>query len=190
MAAVWAAGPEPIMMTLECIVLTLGFGGKVEKGVLRVVRGEVEGGERRGAGRVCCNDAGAVVCFGWNVEAAARVRPKDERRGARQKAEENRMLVWGLSWGVFLGGWRFIFGMVYSAFNGEVSDLESRWIDSRYFELILVVYWAGFVNGASKIYLELLFLFPMSHFLSYSTASDVAISIVIRYDRADPVHDS
>lgn len=61
MAAVWAAGPEPIMMTLECIFVVFGFGGKVEEGVLRVVRGEVEGGERRGAGRVCCRGAGAVV---------------------------------------------------------------------------------------------------------------------------------
>ena len=104
MAAVWAAGPEPIMMTLECIAFVLGFGGKVEKGVLRVVGVEMKGGERRGAGRVC-NDAGAVVCFGWNVEAAAaaRVTPKDERRGARRKAEENRMLVWGVLWGDFLG---------------------------------------------------------------------------------------
>ena len=99
MAAVWAAGPEPIMMTLECIAFVLGFGGEVEKGVLRVVRGEVEGGERRGAGRACCRDAGAVGCFGWKVEAAARVTPKDERRGARRKAEENRMLV-----GDILGG--------------------------------------------------------------------------------------
>lgn len=60
MAAVWAAGPEPIMMTLECIVFVFGFGSKVEKGVLRL---EVEGEERRGAGRVC-RDAGAEVYFG------------------------------------------------------------------------------------------------------------------------------
>ena len=36
----------------------------MEKGVLRVVREEVVGEERRGAGRVCCSDAGAVVYFG------------------------------------------------------------------------------------------------------------------------------
>ena len=52
----------------------------VEKGLLvRVVRAEVEVGERRCAGWDG-RDAGAVVCFGWKVEAAAKVRPKDERR--------------------------------------------------------------------------------------------------------------
>lgn len=90
------------MMTLECIVGVFGCVERVEKGVLRVLRGEVEGGERRGAGRLC-RDAGAVVYFGWKVEAATRVRPKDERRGARGKAEENRMLVWGYLGGEILG---------------------------------------------------------------------------------------
>ena len=67
----------------------------VEKGVVaRVV------GERRCAGREG-RDAGGVVCFGWKVEAAARVRLKDERRGVRRKAEENRMLVWGNRGGKF-----------------------------------------------------------------------------------------
>ena len=122
MAAVWAAGPEPIMMTFECIVGVLDFGGKVEKGVLRL---EVEGEERRGAGRVC-RDAGVEVYFGWKVEAAARVTPKDERRGARRKAEENSVLVWRYLGGKFLGCTRFIVESVYSVDDAEASDMESR----------------------------------------------------------------
>ena len=125
MAAGWAAGPEPIIMTLECIVLDIAFGGEVEKGVVRVVRVGVEVGERRCAGRDG-REAGAVVCFGWKVEAAARVRPKDERRGARRKAEENSVLVWGYLGGEILGCRRLIFEMVYSAFSAESIDLEWR----------------------------------------------------------------
>ena len=75
----------------------------MEKGVVaRVGRVGWEVGGRRCAGRVG-RDAGAVVCFGWKVEAAARVRLKDERRGVRRKAEENRMLVWGYVGGKILG---------------------------------------------------------------------------------------
>ncbi len=99
------------MMTLECIAFAFVFRGKVEKGVVRVARVEVEVGERRGAGRDG-RDTGAVVCFGWKVEAAAaKVRPKDERRGARRKAEENRVLVCGYFGGEFC----------------VVGDLYSRW---------------------------------------------------------------
>ena len=76
----------------------------MEKGVVRVGRVGVEMGERRCAGRDG-RDTGAVVYFGWKVEAAAKVRPKDERRGARRKAEENSVLAWGLSWGEILGCW-------------------------------------------------------------------------------------
>lgn len=112
-------------MTLECMVFVFVFGGEVEKGVVRVVRVGVEVGERRCAGRDG-RDAGTVVCFGWKVEAAAKVRPKDERRGARRKAEENSVLAWGYLGVKFWVVGDFMFGMVYSACNAEVSDLEWR----------------------------------------------------------------
>ena len=54
------------------------------------------------------------------------MRPKDERRGARRKAEENRRLVGGYLGGRFLGCKRFIFEMVYCASNAETGDVESR----------------------------------------------------------------
>ena len=53
------------------------------------------------------------------------MRPNDERRGAQRKAEENRMLIWGVVGGEFLGCRRFIFEMVYYASNAEVGDVES-----------------------------------------------------------------
>lgn len=96
----------------------------VEKGVvLRVVRVGVEVGERRCAGREG-SDAGAVVYFGWKVEVAARVRLKDERRGARRKAEENSVLAWGYVRGIFWVVGDFILEIVYPACNAKASDLE------------------------------------------------------------------
>lgn len=83
MAAVWAAGPEPMMTTLECMVR----------------EGEKE---RRGAGgRVVCADAGGVC--GRKEVVAARVKGRLERRGGeekRRKVEENRMMVGG-DWGEY-----------------------------------------------------------------------------------------
>ena len=58
-----------------------------------------------------------------------------------------------------MGCRRFIFEMVYSAFNAEEGDMESRWINVCYFELVLVLYCEGFVNEAPKRYLEFLYLF-------------------------------
>lgn len=78
MAAVWAAGPEPMIMTLECMVRE-GWRarprGVGEKG--RLAEGEV---------------------WGRKDEAAARVRVKVVRRGeveARWKARENSLVVGG-----------------------------------------------------------------------------------------------
>lgn len=81
----WAAGPEPIMMTLECMVR--GFGAVLPRGAENV-------------GRFA--DGGVVL--GWKVAAAARVREKLERSGReekRLKVLENRMMVvgWdGIGW--------------------------------------------------------------------------------------------
>ena len=108
----------------------------VEKGVLRVVRVGVEVGERRCAGRDG-RDAGAVVGFGWKVEAAARVTPRDERRGARRKAEENSVLVCG-----DLGGKFWVVADLYSKWYTLHWTLKRMiWnvvVQACYFELILL----------------------------------------------------
>lgn len=78
MAAVWAAGPEPMMIILECMVRAVpGVVMVVRRGVLGV-SGVVGGVEGR------------------KVVAAARARPQLERRvgeAKRREVEENRMVV-------------------------------------------------------------------------------------------------
>lgn len=92
MAAVWAAGPEPTITTLECMLRA------VPGVVVLVRREEVERGV-----------VGGVE--GRKVVAAARARPQFERRGEeakRRKVEENRMVV-GRE-GEFLRMWKLLLG--------------------------------------------------------------------------------
>ena len=87
MAAVWAAGPEPMMATLVCGGVIFGLEVDVEK------EEEWEAG-RKGAFEK--GFLGAVVGYGfcWKVEVAARERVRLERRGVRRgrrKVEENSL---------------------------------------------------------------------------------------------------
>lgn len=82
MAAVWAAGPEPMMTTLECAILLAKRGVETLNGAEEIWEDTVAG------------PAGVVRC--WNDVAAATESPTVERteeEAVRRKIEENSLVV-------------------------------------------------------------------------------------------------
>ena len=133
MAAVWAAGPEPMMMTLECW------------GVDDMVRavGRPWGAERgRGRGGAAAAGVLPIRDCGWNEAAARRGRVLLERRVVRRrKVEENRMAANAGFWVSYLdlGDWMFQRGgrpKIYMCGNGVV-DVGVQWLmESKNLEAI------------------------------------------------------